>query len=542
MHTAANDGPSSESSVKETLTSIVIAFVVAFVFRGFVLEPFLIPTGSMAPTLMGAHMRFTGPDTGYSWAVGPWSYTNPRDAQTPERVQRNQVTGGPVTVHDPMSQQELTRAGVLSRSGDRIFVLKSLYNAFDPRRFEVIVFKNPSDPRENYIKRLVGLPGEQIAIVDGDIFARPLDALSPSAVREGPEAWSDTSWRIARKSERVQCAVWQPVFDSRCTPLSSLRGTSSTPFRPPWIGGAGWEIEGRLHYAFTGAGRTTLSWDDAARPVTDFCPYNELPQAPRVVFPVSDVRVTLAINPAAAGQSVAFVLRTRRHEFRAGVEGSRATIAMRPAPAEGQDPDPWRTLADEPLARELPVGEFTDLEFWHADQALALFVGGTRVAGAEYDWTPARRLEETVGSGPEANAERPPERTPLADPRNYPRPAVSIEFDGGGFELARVSLSRDLYYQPRDPGGNRLAFGATPSRMPTLNGDQFFVCGDNSGASLDARLWDFVDPWVSEQVDPTVGVVHRDLLVGRAFFVYFPAPVPTKNLWMPDFGRVRFIW
>ena len=78
--------------------------------------------------------------------------------------------------------------------------------------------------------------------------------------------------------------------------------------------------------------------------------------------------------------------------------------------------------------------------------------------------------------------------------------------------------------------------------MPALDSDQFFVCGDNSPASSDARLWTRVDPWIKEQVDPTVGVVNRDLLVGRAFFVYFPAPVPGKHLWMPDFGRLRFIW
>ena len=64
-------------TVKETVTSIVIAFVMAFVARGFVVEAFLIPTGSMAPTLMGAHIRVTSPATGYTWPVGPWYYQGP---------------------------------------------------------------------------------------------------------------------------------------------------------------------------------------------------------------------------------------------------------------------------------------------------------------------------------------------------------------------------------------------------------------------------------------------------------------------------------
>src|SRR5437867_12328028 len=54
-----------ESSVKETLESILAAFTLAFIFRAFVVEAFVIPTGSMAPTLLGAHMRFRCPDCGY---------------------------------------------------------------------------------------------------------------------------------------------------------------------------------------------------------------------------------------------------------------------------------------------------------------------------------------------------------------------------------------------------------------------------------------------------------------------------------------------
>jgi signal peptidase I len=41
--------------VRETLESIIVAFILAFLFRAFVAEAFVIPTGSMAPTLMGAH-------------------------------------------------------------------------------------------------------------------------------------------------------------------------------------------------------------------------------------------------------------------------------------------------------------------------------------------------------------------------------------------------------------------------------------------------------------------------------------------------------
>src|SRR5947199_10609317 len=56
-----------ESNIKETIESILVAFILAFVFRAFVVEAFVIPTGSMATTLMGAHMRFTCKECGYQF-------------------------------------------------------------------------------------------------------------------------------------------------------------------------------------------------------------------------------------------------------------------------------------------------------------------------------------------------------------------------------------------------------------------------------------------------------------------------------------------
>src|SRR5947207_11347423 len=68
---------SSDGNIKETIESILIAFILAFIFRAFVVEAFVIPTGSMAPTLMGAHMRFRCEDCGYQWTV---NYSSPGDS------------------------------------------------------------------------------------------------------------------------------------------------------------------------------------------------------------------------------------------------------------------------------------------------------------------------------------------------------------------------------------------------------------------------------------------------------------------------------
>src|SRR6188768_3820715 len=68
---AAAIAPKAESyAMRETVESIVIAFVLAFLFRTFEAEAFVIPTGSMAPTLMGRHKDVDCPKCGHRYQVG----------------------------------------------------------------------------------------------------------------------------------------------------------------------------------------------------------------------------------------------------------------------------------------------------------------------------------------------------------------------------------------------------------------------------------------------------------------------------------------
>src|SRR5688572_23696962 len=71
-----------DGSVKETVESILVAFILAFIFRAFVVEAFVIPTGSMAPTLLGAHVRLRCDDCGYRWKVN-FSNGSRNDDQIP---------------------------------------------------------------------------------------------------------------------------------------------------------------------------------------------------------------------------------------------------------------------------------------------------------------------------------------------------------------------------------------------------------------------------------------------------------------------------
>lgn len=525
------------ATAKDTVISVIIAFALAFVFRGFVIEAFLIPTGSMAPTLLGAHMRFQSPQTGYNWAVSPQNYRD-NNPQTPAAVQTN------VSVRDPMSGIALSPKEVRTSWGDRIFVMKYLYSIYDPQRFDVVVFKNPRDPTVNFIKRLVGLPGEQIALVDGDVFTRKPGPGEETSITDQNAAvnWTRPGWTIARKPERVQRAVWLDVFSSAYAARSRTRS--------PWIAGnadaSAWTIEGRQTYLYkapAGGGATSLAWDatNGVFSLDDSYAYNQLGRDER--FPVSDLRMALSIRPEMDGQTVSAVLDARRHEFRATVDNAGVELAMR---AKGDQA--WTTL--ERVARPglIKAGRVTNIELWHADQALWLFVGEQKVAYATYDWTPEQRVKFSTGLDMDAVAS---EASALCRTSLYDRPNLRWEFTGGSFEVERIEVGRDLHYQARlygsynDVGSvhaysGKPGMATHPDNTPTLSPDQFFVCGDNSPQSLDARLWDLPNPWVAE-IDPAIGVVNRELLIGKAFFVYFPAPLRAGNIPIVDFGRMRFI-
>ena len=61
--------------------------------------------------------------------------------------------------------------------GDQLIVEKVSYYFSDPQRYDIIVFPYPEDPQKHYIKRIIGLPGETVQIVDGYVYinGEPLD-------------------------------------------------------------------------------------------------------------------------------------------------------------------------------------------------------------------------------------------------------------------------------------------------------------------------------------------------------------------------------
>lgn len=577
--TATTEPVRPQSSIKETLIAITIAFTMAFIFRGFVIEGFLIPTGSMAPTLLGKHMRVLDEDSGYEWTVGPWDYSGERGSGVP-LPRQGSAQLGPVQINDPMTGKDITKSGEPILPGDRLFVLKYLSGIYEPQRWEVVVFKAPHVPQENYIKRLIGLPGEQLALVDGDVFTRPF--VEGQTAEQGVEAWTQDDWRIARKPERVQRAMWQPIFDATFTPPEETQQSLSPSqrFRSPWQSPTpGWSgLDTDRSYRYESASPTSLTFDTQRYPIDDYTSYNQtringqaysrVPSgdAPVSIFPVSDIAVSAGIEPEQDGLMATMTITARGWDFQAGIidqpDAGYSDVGLRRRPADASDDTPWQAITIGKGPRLTP-GQATRVEFWHTDQSLWLFMDGQLVAGGAedgaYELTPAERVEASTGRSLESLIAANPmiARSALGDPSIYRRPSVGMSFSGGPLTLHHARVDRDVFYQTHRQAQT---LGSHPNYFATLSDDHFFLCGDNSPSSHDARLWGTepaggIDPWVSvsmhglDPADPTAsdahnaGLVHRHMVIGRAFVVYLPAfdrsgPLPV----MLDTGRMRWVW
>ena len=64
-------------------------------------------------------------------------------------------------------------------TGDRVFGNRLAYMNKEPERFDIVIFKYPDDPSQLFVKRVIGLPGETVNIVDGKVYINdskePLD-------------------------------------------------------------------------------------------------------------------------------------------------------------------------------------------------------------------------------------------------------------------------------------------------------------------------------------------------------------------------------
>ena len=490
--------------VANTFEWLITAFILAFVFRAFVMEAFRIPTGSMADSLKGAHFRMRCRQCGYSYDHGfmPRSYNMPDDT-IPSRPAPPPVTRCPSCGYYHPTGAGRAGGGVPVANGDRILVLKCIYQFTEPKRWDVIVFKNPPEPSINYIKRLVGLPGEQLQILDGDIYI---------------------NGKISRKPPKIQNELWMPVFDNDFQPVRPderfFNGhTWAQPFKN--APGSEWitndrkspttfrldSPSGRTNSLFydTSAGndfKATYAYDEVRR-------YGDMPYC-------SDLMVRFSCLAAGPDARIGAALSKYGTTYRAEVRLSSGKMVI--SRQRGQE----RTeLASMPLIQAPAISGETPVRFANVDHQLIFEYGGTKLM---YD----------LGRNPQGAG-------PIS--RSF-QPGVEI-FGTGRLTLSHIAVFRDIQYTERQHG-NSGAPGRATEEPFVLGEDEFFVLGDNSPNSEDCRWWHRRGK-ANKGLNPyRTGIVPRNYLVGKALFVYWPSGFKPFAQFpfgvIPNVGRMRFIY
>lgn len=587
--------PKPHGGPKEVVEQILIAFILAFIFRWFVCEAFVIPTGSMAPTLLGAHMDFRCPDCGWKFTADyPAKDPSNPNASPPERaVGQHFPIRCPNCAYlfpvGPAGGATTDAAGTGSEPlvsyGDRILVQRFAYLFADPARWDVVVFRSPSDDdlvarqgdqyQQNYIKRLVGKPGESVIVLDGDVYVstspKPAEQLGPGDFTVQTKPWS------------AQSAMWRVVYDDDHRPRGLSRAQTrpnaqgdAAPWTQPWVnaGDVAWDTTGRAFKvdARSGGAAARLRFDFAnsmtrKSPLTDWLgydvtapvesgqnlapglfpydgrswPVDKYLQSPQLLSPVSDVMLALSYRRLDGTGPLRLKTTKRGIEFEAvitpeGVELFKTDSAGRTSLAKAQKPN-------------IGAGAGTRIEFVNADYRVYVRIDGREVVTstpAQYAPNVDALLREYAGKtdGIPPNA----------------RPELRIEAEAQQVEVSHVSLWRDVYYTRAETGwkpmkwaspaslASNLLYGSAhnESKGPIrLGAGEYFVLGDNSLLSLDGRFWDNdIDLRKSENLYVESGRVPERFMLGKAFFVYWPAgyrPASGFPPIVPNAGEIRFI-
>lgn len=151
------------SSFRELVESLVFALLLAFFIKSFEAEAFVIPTGSMAPTLKGRHKDIECSECRFRYQVNA---SEEMDNSTNRKTSSRIISGTCPQCGFP----EYYGPDCPSFTGDRILVSKCTFDTRPVYRWDVSVFRAPAEPKINFIKRIIGLPNERVRIQYGDIF------------------------------------------------------------------------------------------------------------------------------------------------------------------------------------------------------------------------------------------------------------------------------------------------------------------------------------------------------------------------------------
>ena len=586
---------SEMSAVRDAVESIWVAIVLAFVLRAFMVEAFVIPTGSMAPRLMGEHLMLRCEACKLEFAYGASRDLGAPDCPTCGYPQVrcpscNYSTAYGVDAGEPERDCYLCARPhkILgrTRSGDRVLVLKYLYRFTEPKPWDVVVFKNPQNNMENYIKRLIGLPGETIEIVHGNIF-----------VGESPNG----PWKIRRKPPRAQEAMWQVVFDNDYRPDESIHdsapiwkraGNDDVAWKTVFDERRGEHVFNTRSFGFKGAAKMQEIEFDTER--DEYLPqygYNSRSaltrgKAQETIIDdrdiCTDLKLSLTFEPGDETSTVALMLSSLEHHFKGEVRGDGKVWLYHRFEGAG----PWKLWGQPGQADGVAVGKACEVALTHVDYRVTLWVDGKKALSSkdgEYDKKNHKWIYFSMAGHYDADHAELKGQMDLATTddlskhKAVPTPRVRIGASGGPCTLNHVRIMRDVYYTEMRlqkegvgyagpmgdygralPDSGEIGWGVRGRPISLVKDpdnpdlDEFFVLGDNSPQSLDSRAWVTAAPSLRLYTDAdksefqyNLGTVPRYNMIGKAFFVYWPAGFSVPGLSelpvIPNVGRMRLI-
>lgn len=451
-------------------------------------------------------------------------------------------------------------AGCNSRSyssGDRVLVSKFLYDTklADPNRFEVVVFKYPRGPVEksvpkNYIKRLMGLPGEILAIFFGRLFNIPAPPpgspphfndvahadIDPRKLwepqymheNESRDLFDAGKFQIIRKPPAVMMALRRIVYDNDY-PAKDLAGTAWKRWHPTQ--GSSWTADNNHGFFHQGSGKDSVDWlryrhiirpsgepaAGARKPqlITDFMSYNSFfvhgwggDKTPNPNW-VGDLMLECQLNVRKAEGEYWMELSKGINRFQARWDLASGKCTLFKLTQDGQRQE----LDTRPTAIKAP-GNYL-VRFANIDARLTVWVNRDLPFDDGFAYAPpeVRGPDEQTLDDASLQARRGPTLNDL-------EPA-SLGSKGGQVELRHITLWRDTYYTQSagknedvslNPGdwaepAHWDAFKRMPTKTMYVQPGHFLCLGDNSQQSSDSRDW---------------GLVPQRLMLGRALMVYFP--------------------
>ncbi len=417
-----------------TALVLVVGTVRIGAIRGLIF-PVRIAGGSMATTLVGTHLDLRCDDCDF-----------PFECDAEPLPPTLHVVCPNCGFHQPLDGRQSPVPG------QRVLIDQMAYHWRAPRRGELIAFRDPVDANRLSVKRLIGLPGEEVTVQSGDLFIN----------RRRVHRTLDEQKQLA------QC-VYDDAYRGRRAPLRWRGGLPSSQ----WVArDGGFHNSGRPD-----RGDEAFDWllyhhrssyrgpaQGLENPIRDNCGYNQA--VSRSLNTVRDLMLTCRIWLGAGVNQVAFSIHDGSDMLETEVRLADHRLILRRN-------DRMLATAAWPLDRQ---DRWLRVEYSTFDRQVQFAVDGRTLLQSQLpvDDRPARPTSCPVGIG----------------------------VCGGAVEIKELRLYRDIYYLP--------PIGQAAWTVDNPVGDaRWIVLGDNPAISVDSRHW-------AEAGLPRRLVVGRVLRVGSS--------------------------